>query len=58
MLPVLVLYGTTDGHTRKIADFIGDTLRSRGARTDVVEAGARGSDRFMTGPLDRNSVDD
>ena len=39
MLPVLVLYGTTDGHTRKIADFIGDTLRSRGARTDVVEAG-------------------
>jgi len=38
MLSVLVLYGTTDGHTRKIADFVGDTLRSRRARIDLVEA--------------------
>jgi menaquinone-dependent protoporphyrinogen oxidase len=39
MVPVLVLYATTDGHTRKIAHVIGDTLRSCGARVDVIEAG-------------------
>src|SRR5688572_1287857 len=39
MVRVLVLYGTTDGHTRRIADAIGDTLRSCGARVDVIQAG-------------------
>jgi menaquinone-dependent protoporphyrinogen oxidase len=35
----LVLYGTTDGHTAKIAQAIGETLRARGAEVDVIEAG-------------------
>lgn len=41
---ILVLYGTTDGHTAKVARFIGAELEQAGAAVDVVEAG--------TGPLD------
>ena len=33
---ILVLYGTTDGHTRKIANAIGDTMRGNGLDVDVV----------------------
>src|SRR5262245_50123871 len=40
MSRVLILYGTTEGHTRAIADAIGKTLQSRGLQADVVEAGA------------------
>jgi menaquinone-dependent protoporphyrinogen IX oxidase len=36
MTRILILYGTTDGHTAKIARRLSDTLRSRGADTDVV----------------------
>ena len=39
MSRVLVLYGTTDGHTRLIADAIGDTLRQSGVDADVIRAG-------------------
>lgn len=35
---VLVIYGTTEGHTAKIARSIADTLRERGAEVDVAEA--------------------
>jgi menaquinone-dependent protoporphyrinogen oxidase len=35
----LVLYGTTDGHTAKIARSMGDALRGQEAEVDVVEAG-------------------
>jgi menaquinone-dependent protoporphyrinogen oxidase len=34
----LVIYGTTDGHTARIANAIGDTLRSRGLVVDVLNA--------------------
>lgn len=37
---VLILYGTTDGQTAKIATFLGDELRRLGAGVDVIEAGA------------------
>ena len=34
----LVLYATREGQTRRIADHVADTLRSRGFSTDVVDA--------------------
>jgi menaquinone-dependent protoporphyrinogen oxidase len=40
----LVLYGTTEGQTRKIAMAIGNTLRTRAADVDVVNAAAARSD--------------
>ena len=39
MSRVLILYGTTDGHTRLIAESIGDALRIGGVEADVVRAG-------------------
>ena len=40
MRRILVLYGTTHGHTAKIARAIAETLRSQGASVDVIEANA------------------
>jgi len=42
MARILVLYGTTDGHTRRIAASLGATLRTRGAEVDVIRAGSPG----------------
>jgi menaquinone-dependent protoporphyrinogen oxidase len=39
MTRVLVLYGTTDGHTRLVADVISETLALAGLDTDVIQAG-------------------
>ena len=39
MVRCLVLYGTTDGHTAKIARFLAGELAALGARVNVVEAG-------------------
>jgi menaquinone-dependent protoporphyrinogen oxidase len=39
MVRILVVYGTTDGHTAKIANVIADTLRSHGAVVDLHKAG-------------------
>lgn len=38
MPSVLVLYGTTDGHTGKVAAAIADAVRDSGCGADVVEA--------------------
>jgi menaquinone-dependent protoporphyrinogen oxidase len=38
MTRILVLYGTTDGHTFKVATALADTLRAQVADTDVVNA--------------------
>jgi menaquinone-dependent protoporphyrinogen oxidase len=38
MANFLVVYGTSDGHTAKIARSIGDTLRTLGEEVDIVEA--------------------
>jgi menaquinone-dependent protoporphyrinogen oxidase len=38
MTRILILYGTTDGHTAKIAHFIGGALGELGASVDVVNA--------------------
>jgi len=40
-IPLLVLYGTTDGQTAKIAAAIADTLRSQAAEVDLVNAADR-----------------
>jgi menaquinone-dependent protoporphyrinogen oxidase len=38
MKRILILYGTTDGHTRKIAEDIGRTIGDGGCRAVVVDA--------------------
>jgi menaquinone-dependent protoporphyrinogen oxidase len=38
MTRILVLYGTTDGHTAKVAYAIGGTLRAIGAHVNVADA--------------------
>lgn len=38
MSRVLILYGTTDGHTRKIANVLGETFQEEGCHVDVIDA--------------------
>lgn len=38
MKPILVIYGTTEGHTRKIAEFIAEHLRKRGKTVNLVDS--------------------
>ena len=40
MTPILVLFGTTDGQTAKIARALGETFRDHGFDAAVVEAGS------------------
>lgn len=40
MKPILVIYGTTEGHTRKIAEFIAERLRKTGKEVDLVDSAA------------------
>jgi menaquinone-dependent protoporphyrinogen oxidase len=35
---VLVIYATTEGQTRKIAEFIAEALRARGVKADLVDS--------------------
>ncbi len=44
MSSILVVFGTTDGHTARIATFLGAILRGAGAQVDVVRAGVGGAD--------------
>jgi menaquinone-dependent protoporphyrinogen oxidase len=44
MTKLLILYGTTDGHTAKIASYLASQLRGFGATVDVVEAGTADPD--------------
>jgi menaquinone-dependent protoporphyrinogen oxidase len=37
---ILVLYGTTEGHTAKVAEAVAQTLRAQGIEVDVIEAGS------------------
>ena len=39
MARILILYGTTEGQTKKIADVIGARMTSQGVAVDVIEAG-------------------
>ncbi|GIL05701.1 MAG: hypothetical protein AMXMBFR72_16640 [Betaproteobacteria bacterium] len=38
MKKVLVVYGTTEGHTRKVATFVAEHLRAQGAVVDLVDS--------------------
>lgn len=38
MKPILVVYGTTEGHTRKIAEFISDALRKHGKEVTLIDS--------------------
>lgn len=38
MARILILFGTTDGHTAKVAHAVAQTLESEGCRVDVVNA--------------------
>jgi len=40
MSRILVLYGTSEGQTAKVARFLADALRETGAAADVADAGA------------------
>ncbi len=40
MSRILIVFGTTDGQTAKIAQAIGERLRSKGHTTTVVDAGS------------------
>src|SRR5687768_15843429 len=39
MARILVIYGTTEGHTAMIATAIGNTAIARGCEADVIQAG-------------------
>jgi menaquinone-dependent protoporphyrinogen oxidase len=43
MQSILVVYGTTEGQTRKIAEFIADALRARGVEVDLVDSAGEGA---------------
>jgi menaquinone-dependent protoporphyrinogen oxidase len=38
MTHILIVYGTTDGHTRKIAQVVAENLRARRCSVDIVDA--------------------
>jgi menaquinone-dependent protoporphyrinogen oxidase len=38
MKHILIVYGTTDGHTRKIAEVLAENLRARRCSVDIVDA--------------------
>jgi menaquinone-dependent protoporphyrinogen oxidase len=41
---LLILYGTTHGHTARVARFLADQLHSQGADVDLLEAGTADPD--------------
>ena len=41
MKSVLVVYGTTEGQTRKIAQFVADALKARGVKVELVDSAAQ-----------------
>jgi menaquinone-dependent protoporphyrinogen oxidase len=44
MPAVLVVYGTTDGQTRKIAGFVAEALQKRGLKVDLVDSATPSAD--------------
>jgi len=43
MKSVLVVYGTTEGQTRKVAEFIAEALKARGVKVELVDSAAEGA---------------
>ena len=44
MKPVLVIFGSTDGQTRKIAGFVAQALHARGLKADLVDSATPAAD--------------
>ena len=40
MIPILIAYSTTEGQTRKIADFMAEALQDAGHRVELVDTGS------------------
>jgi menaquinone-dependent protoporphyrinogen oxidase len=53
---ILVVYGTTTGHTSRVARVIGDALRARNFEVDVAEAGMAGKAEDYIGVVVAASV--
>ena len=51
MAPVLILYGTTEGHTRSVAEALGRTLQLGGLEVDIVEAAKGDPDPLAYGAV-------
>ena len=54
MKPILVVYGTTEGHTRKIAEFIAERIRRAGKNVDLIDSAMPDADQaqpFYAGAL-------
>lgn len=43
MKSVLVVYGTTESQSRKVAEFIADALKARGVEVELVDSAAEGA---------------
>jgi menaquinone-dependent protoporphyrinogen oxidase len=43
MIPVLIAYSTTEGQTRKVAEFMAEALAGQGYRADVVDVASEQS---------------
>lgn len=43
MKTVLVVYGTTEGQTRKVAEFIENALKERGAKVELLDSASAGA---------------
>ena len=48
MTKILISYGTTEGHTARIAEYLADTIRGRGYLADAVDLG-RAQDGLLDG---------
>ncbi len=51
MARILIIYGTTEGHTRKVAEYIANVVRREGHSVDIAD-----SSLYKT-PLDKSKVD-
>jgi menaquinone-dependent protoporphyrinogen oxidase len=47
MKPILVAYATTEGHTRKIAEFIAERLRKLGKTVDLVDCATPSAEQVL-----------
>jgi menaquinone-dependent protoporphyrinogen oxidase len=45
MKPILVVYGTTEGHTRKIAEFIAERVRRAGKNVNILDSATPEADQ-------------
>lgn len=47
MKPILIVYGTTEGQTRKIAEFLAERIRKQGNSVDLVDSATPAADQVV-----------